>query len=78
VQEQLAAERFRSVSNTLKLNQEIEFTEELPEDSTDGWQQAIHELDTIAGLMQLQDSAAEHAHWKNGSGAQAPGIAMSG
>ncbi len=63
-QEQLAAERLRSVSYTLKLNQEIELTEELPDDTTDGWQQAIHELDTIAGLMQLQDKAAEHAHWE--------------
>jgi hypothetical protein len=77
-QEQIAAEGLRSASFTLKLNQEIEFTEDLPDGTAEGWQQAFHELDTIAGLMQQQDSAAEHAHWKDGSGSQVPGIATSG
>jgi hypothetical protein len=48
-------------SFTFKLNQETELTEELPDRTVKGWQQAMQELDTLTGLMQQQGPATEHA-----------------
>jgi hypothetical protein len=51
-------------SFTFKLNQEMELTEELPERTAEGWQQATQELDTLTGLVQQQGPATEHASWQ--------------
>jgi hypothetical protein len=39
----------RGVQLPFKLNQEIELTEELPDRTAEGWQQATQELDTPTG-----------------------------